>query len=172
MDRTFEDLGWPTLVEHWATRCATTRGVAAVRAAGLFAEPAEARARIALVSEARHVASLAAPLPMAGILDIAAAVARTRKAAALDATELVAVARTGAALARVRAHLRTHAAVAPGLAAIGADIADLGHVYHPILEAFGPDGRLVDHASPALGPLRRAVTSLTAPLDRRMEELV
>mgnify|MGYP000523555447 CR=1 FL=1 len=56
--------------------------------------------------------------------------------------------------------------------AIAGDIADLGHVYHPILEAFDADGRLVDHASPALGSLRKAVAALTQQLDRRMDELV
>ncbi|HVV88075.1 MAG TPA: hypothetical protein VHE35_33775, partial [Kofleriaceae bacterium] len=172
MDRTLEDLGWPTLVEHWAERCATTRGAAVVRAAVLFTEPDAARARIAAIAEARHLASLDAALPLGGILDVAAPIARTRKAAALDAAELVAVGRTGASLARVREHLREHAAAAPSLAAIAADVADLGHVFHPILDAFDPEGRLVDHASPALGPLRKAVAALTAQLDRRMEELV
>lgn len=172
MDRTADDLGWPTLVEHWATRCATARGAAAVRAAGLLATPDLARARIALVAEARQLAAVDAALPLGGIEDIAAAVARTRKAAALTAAELVAVARTGAALTRLRRHLQVHGEAAPGLVAIAADLADLGHVFHPILDAFDPEGRLVDHASPTLGPLRKAVTALTAQLDRRMDELV
>ncbi len=172
MDRTADDLGWPTLVEHWATRCATARGGAAVRAAGLFTEPAAARDRLAVIAEARRLTSDGVGLALAGIEDVAAAIGRTRKAAALVAAELVAVARTGAALARVRAHLRKHAAAAPGLAVIAGDIADLGHVYHPILEAFDGDGRLVDHASPALGSLRKAVAALTQQLDRRMDELV
>mgnify|MGYP000211825860 CR=1 FL=1 len=30
--RTLDDLGWPAFVDHWAKRCATTRGAAAVRA--------------------------------------------------------------------------------------------------------------------------------------------
>ena len=171
-EKTLADLGWPTLVEHWAGRCATTRGAAAVRAATFFDDPEAARARVAEIAEARHLASLDAALPMGGILDVAAAVARTRKAAALDAAELVAVARSGQSLGRVRTHLRKHAEVAPRLAAIAAVIPDLGHVYHPILDAFDPDGRLVDHASPALGSLRKAVAALTAQLDRRMEELV
>jgi len=170
--RTLADLGWPTLVEGWATRCATTRGAAAVRAAPLFATADEARARVAEIAEARHLATIDAALPLGGISDVAAAVARVRKAAALDAAELVAVARTAQAITRLRKHLHEHEQVAPRLVERGAPLADLGHVYHPILEAFDPDGRLVDHASPALGPLRKAVAALTAQLDRRMEELV
>ena len=170
--KTLADLGWPALVEHWAARCATTRGAAALRAAPLFEAPDDARARVDEVSEARHLASIDAALPLGGISDVAAAIARVRKAAGLEAAELVAVARTIQATTRLRAHLRRHAEVAPRLAARAEPLTDLGHVFHPILEAFGPDGRLVDHASPALGSLRKAVVALTAQLDRRMEELV
>ena len=170
--QTSADLGWPTLVEHWAQRCATTRGAASVRVATLFGTVAEARARIEAVSEARRLAAIGAALPLGGIVEIAPAIARVRKAAALDAAELVAVGHTGRALARLRVHLHKHAGLAPALAVVAAGLADLGHVFHPILEAFDPDGKLVDHASPALGPLRRSVMALTGQLDRRMEELV
>ncbi|MEZ4404110.1 MAG: Smr/MutS family protein [Kofleriaceae bacterium] len=170
--QTSADLGWPVLVEHWATRCATTRGAAEVRVARLFDTLADANARIAAVAEARHLATIDAALPVGGIAEIGPAVARVRKAAALDAAELVAIGHTGQALARLRAHLRKHAAAAPALAACAAAIPDLGHVFHPILEAFDPDGRLVDHASSTLGALRKTVVALTVQLDRRMEELV
>lgn len=170
--KTLEDLGWPTLVDHWAKRCATARAAAAVRRGVLLDTIDDARARAAQITEARDLAARDAALPVAGISDVAAAIARTRKSAALDAPELVAVATTGRALGRLRAHLRTHAAIAPRLAAIGAAIGDLGHVFHPILEAFDVDGKLVDHASDALGPLRRALAQLKAELDRRMQTLL
>ena len=35
-------------------------------------------------------------------------------------------------------------------------------MFHPILDAFDADGRLVDHASDALGPLRRALAAIKA----------
>src|SRR5262249_57968262 len=94
------------------------------------------------------------------------------RAAAPEAAELVGVASTGQALGRLRGHLREHAEVAPRLAVRGAAIADLGHVYLPILEAFDPDGRLVDHASDALGPLRRALAAIRATLEKRMGALL
>lgn len=167
-----EDLGWPKLVDHWAKRCATSRGEAAVRGGPLFDTVDLARERAAEIREARGLNVRDAKLPLGGISDIAAAIHRVRKAAALDAPELVAVATTGKSLARLRAHLRDHAEVAPKLAARGAVIADLGHVFHPILEAFDPDGRLVDHASDALGPLRRALAAIKATLVKRMDALL
>ncbi|HEY1554980.1 MAG TPA: Smr/MutS family protein [Kofleriaceae bacterium] len=165
--KTLEDLDWATLVAHWAKRCATRRGAAVVGA--LFETIDDARVRAAEIREARDLRARAAAMPLGGITDIAAAIERVRKAAALDAPELVAVASTGRSLARLRGHLREHAEHAAKLAARAADIADLGHVFHPILEAFDADGRLVDHASDALGPLRRAATSLKAQLEKRME---
>lgn len=169
--KTLDDLGWPTYVDHWAKRCATARGAAAVRDFVMFELPS-ARERAQEITEARGLMSRDSRLPLGGIADIAGAIARVRKAAALDAAELVAVASTGQALGRLRTHLREHEAVAPRLAARGAAIADLGHVYLPILEAFDPDGKLVDHASDALGPLRRAHAAIKAQLEKRMGALL
>ena len=170
--KTLDDLGWPTLVDHWAKRCATRRGEAAVRGHVLLDSIEAARERAHEISEARELAARDAALPLGGISDITAAIARVRKAAALDAPELVAVATTGKALARLRLHLRDHADSVPRLAARGAAIADLGHVFHPILDAFDTDGKLVDHASDALGPLRRALASIKSALEKRMETLL
>ena len=173
--KTLEDLGWPTYVGHWVKRCATARGAAAVRGFAMFEGDdgiAAARERAQEISEARDLAARDARLPLGGIVEIASAIARVRKAAALDAPELVAVASTGQALGRLRVHLRAHEVTAPKLAARGAAIADLGHVYLPILEAFDTDGRLVDHASDALGPLRRALASIKAQLEKRMGTLL
>jgi len=168
--RTLEDLGWPTLVDHWAKRCATRRGEAAVRADILLATIDEARARATEISEARALASRDLALPLGGISEIAGAIERVKKSAALEAAELVAVASTGRALARLRTHLREHA---PGkLLAYAERLADLGHVFHPILDAFDADGKLVDHASDALGGLRRAASSLKSTLESRMDSLL
>jgi DNA mismatch repair protein MutS2 len=170
--KVLDDLGWPALIDHWVRRCATARGAAHVRAAALLPTAADARARAAEIAEARALAARDAALPLGGITDVASAVARVRKAAALEAPELVAVATTGRALARLRAHLRDRRDAAPRLATRADAIADLGHVYHPILEAFDPEGRLVDHASDALGPLRRALAALRAQLEKRMGALL
>jgi len=170
--KTLEDLGWPTLVDHWAKRCATSRGAAHVRGSVLFDAIDDARVRAKEISEARDLASRDARLPLGGISDITSSIARVRKAAALEAAELVAVATTGRSLSRLRQHLKEHAEVAPKLAARAQQIGDLGHVYHPILEAFDADGRLVDHASDALGPLRRALAAIKAQLEKSMSGLL
>jgi DNA mismatch repair protein MutS2 len=171
-ESTLEDLGWPTLIDHWAKRCATKRGEMHVRTFQLFMWIHEARERAAEITEARGLAARDASLPLGDISDITDAIARVRKSAALEAADLVAVATTGRALGRLRKHLRERDAIAPRLAARANDVGDLGHVYHPILEAFGADGRLVDHASDALGPLRRALAAIKSQLEKRMGDLL
>jgi len=170
--RTLEDLGWPTLVDHWAKRCATRRGEAAVRGDVLHGTIEDARVRAGEISEARMLASRDLRLPLGGIADIAGAIDRVVKSASLEAAELVAVASTGRALARLRAHLREHATIAVRLAVYAERLADLGHVFHPILDAFDADGRLVDHASDELGGLRRAAAALKGTLEKRMDSLL
>jgi DNA mismatch repair protein MutS2 len=171
-ERTLQDLGWPTLVEHWAKRCATVRGAAHVRALQLFSTIADARERAMEITEARALRSRDAALPLGDIADVAGAIDRVRKSAALDAPELVAVATAGRSLGTLRAHLREREAIVPRLAARGGLINDLGHVYHPILEAFDTDGKLVDHASDSLGQLRRAHRALKKTLEERMNSLL
>ena len=86
--KTLDDLGWPTLVDHWARRCATKRGEAVVRASQLFDSVPAARERAAEIAEARGLASRDARLPLGSISDVAGAIDRVRKSAALDAPEL------------------------------------------------------------------------------------
>ena len=170
--RTLEDLGWPVLVDHWARRCVTERGIARVRAGVWFSSIADARGRASEVSEARALAALDLAVPLDGIANVDAAIDRARKAAVLEAADLIAVALTAKALARVAGHLREHAGVAPMLASRATEIADLGHVFHPILDAFDDDGRLVDDASDALGPLRRSLAAIKAQVTKRMDAML
>ncbi len=171
-DKVLADLGWPAVAAGWAERCATVRGAAAVGTTGWLPDPAAARDRVDEISEARRLDACDAALPLGGIVAIDAAIVRVRKGGVLDAPELIAVAGTGRALTRLRAHLRTHADAAPRLATRGEPLVDLAHVYLPILEAFDEAGRLVDHASDALGPLRRALASIKQALERRMDALL
>ena len=157
-EKTLADLGWPTLVDHWAKRCATKRGAAAV--GHLFDDVAAARERTQEISEARGLVARGEPLPLGNIADIATAIERVRKSAALEAAELVAVATTGRALARVRSHLRTHAEVAPKLAARGAQLADLGHVFHPHDQADIPEPPEIGRAGAHLPERPRGVPRL------------
>lgn len=171
-DKTSTDLGWDQVVEHLAKRTHTARGEARARAIDFFSEPDRACARIAEISEARLLAALEAPMPFGGIKDVSVAIARADKGAVLDNAELIAVADTARGMSRLGAHLRYHESDAPRLAVIARDIADLERLYHIIGDAFDADGRLADHASEELGPLRRKLAGLRSQLERRMGTFV
>jgi DNA mismatch repair protein MutS2 len=172
--KTLADLGWAEIAAAWAGRCHTERGAARAqeRASAFDLEIEEARAQLVEIGEAGALRQADAPLPFGAITDVRLALARCDKGSALAPEELIAVARAARACARLAAHIAQRAELAPALAAIAAAIEDLGHVYHPILESFDDEGRLVDHASDALGGLRRRVTKLIADLERKARGLI
>ena len=169
---TLAQLGWDQVLSDLVGRCRT--GPGAERAAHLdfLAGVEAARARMAEIAEARQLAAAGAPLPFGGIGELAGPVARAEKGSALEPAELVSVARTARGCDRLRRHLAERAGDAPRLAARAAAISDLGHVFHPILDAFDESGQLVDHASDALGALRKQAARARADLERRARELV
>ncbi|HUH04677.1 MAG TPA: endonuclease MutS2 [Kofleriaceae bacterium] len=170
--KTLTDLGWGTILDRMAARAHTERGAAAVRDLGFFEEALQAEERIAAVSEARTLIAMGAAMAFGGITDARPAIARAAKGGALDPEALIAVGSAARGCQRLGEHLERHADRAPLLAAIAAEISELGHVHHPILEAFDPDGRLVDHASDSLGELRRRASQLEGALERRLETML
>ncbi|HZJ72765.1 MAG TPA: endonuclease MutS2, partial [Planctomycetota bacterium] len=169
---TLAQLGWEQILADLAGRCRTSPGAALAVRLDFLPDAAAAAARMAEIGEARQLATAGAGLPFGGISDLADPVARAEKGSPLEPAELVAVGRTARGCDRLRVHLKTHADAAPRLAARAAAIADLGHVFHPILDAFDESGQLVDHASDALGPLRKQAARARADLERRARDLV
>jgi DNA mismatch repair protein MutS2 len=172
--KTLEDLGWDKLIAHLCRRTHTARGAAAAGALPLFDTPEQAAARMHEVTEARHLMSIEAAMPFGGIRDVVTHVARAGKGGMLEAEELIDVGHTARGLGRLRRHLDSygHQGETPRLADIAAVIADLRHVYQPILDSFDDAGRLADHASEALGPLRRKVAQIAGQLEQRIRAYV
>jgi DNA mismatch repair protein MutS2 len=171
-DKTLGDLGWPRLLEHLAERTHTERGERVARALPLFEHRADAEGRIAETAEARLLFQLGEPLPFGGIREVGELLSRVQKGGVLAAEELVAVAETVLGIASLRRHLGHRQAQAPLLSALTAPVRELVHVSGPILDSIGEGAKLLDHASPALGPLRRKVAELHQELTRRVEGLL
>jgi DNA mismatch repair protein MutS2 len=170
--KTASDLAWPELLEQLARRAATVRGAEACRALALLEHPAEARERIASVAEVRELGALGTAMSFGGLEDIRDQVSRADKGGELSGPELHAVGQSVAGAARLRRHLIGNAGPAPRLAAMAHAIQELSHVHGPILDSVDDGGRLHDHASGALGPLRRRVAELGEQLARRARTLV
>ena len=170
-EKTVSDLGWPLLVEHLARRTHTARGEARAQAID-FCERDVAEARIAEIAEARELIALEAPMPFGGIRDVLTQLGRVQKGGSLDGGELIAVADTARGLARLGKHLDYHRDDAPRLSEIAVAITDLRELYQTIHDCFSEDGRLADHASEELGPLRRKLANLRGQLERRMKNFI
>jgi DNA mismatch repair protein MutS2 len=169
---TLAQLGWEQILADLSGRCRTSPGAARAARLDFLPDAAAATARMAEIGEARQLAVAGAPLPLGGIGDLADQVARAEKGSPLEPPELVAVGRTARGCDALRRHLAARAETAPRLAGRAAAIADLGHVFHPILDAFDDSGQLVDHASDALGSLRKQAVRARADLEKRARDLV
>ncbi|HWN70242.1 MAG TPA: hypothetical protein VNM90_21530, partial [Haliangium sp.] len=170
--KTLVDLGWDKLVAHLGRRTHTALGASAAADLPLFDTPEAASARMEEVTEARHLMAIDAAMPFGGIRDVVTQVARAGKGGVLDAEELVDVGSTARGLGRLRRHIDNHQHEVPRLADRAAVIADLRHVYDPILDSFDDTGQLADHASPTLGTLRRKVIQVTGQLEQRIRAYV
>lgn len=166
------DLGWEALTEQLAARCHTVRGAALGRALAPLGTIDEARQRQLTVSEARALQDSGEPLSFGGISDIHPSLQRSEKGGVLLPAELVEIASTLHAGARLRRHLASRIGRAPRLAAHAERIAELPEVAGPISDAFDEHGALRDSASPALGGLRQRVNQLLGELTRRTDSLL
>jgi len=169
---TLAQLGWDQLMADLAGRCRTSPGERRARALGFLPDPAAARARMAEIAEARALRAAGAPLPFGGVVDVREALVRAVKGATLEPVELVAVGQTASGCDRLRRHLQGERERAPRLCARAGDVAELGHVFHPILEAFDETGQLHDHASAELASRRRHAAHVRGELDRRARDLL
>lgn len=111
-------------------------------------------------------------MPFGGIRDIGSLLARAGKGGVLDNGELIAVADTARGLGRLARHLGQHEDDAPMLADIASVIVDLRVLYQTLADCFDDNGRLADHASEALGPLRKKLANLRSQLERRMRTFI
>jgi DNA mismatch repair protein MutS2 len=172
-DKTLADLGWSVIREAWSRRCHTTR--AAERVSGErdgWLDLDAARLQLEQIAEARALRDSDSELPFGGITDVRVALARASKGATLGPEDLLGVARTAQGCARLADAIRAAGERAEKLSRISRAIAELGHVYHPVLESFDDDGTLSDHASDILGKLRRKVAKLVAELERKAHALM
>jgi DNA mismatch repair protein MutS2 len=171
-DKTLSDLGWERVLGELAGRCHTSRGAEAARTLPFFDDPEAARRLLRETAEARLLRQIDEPIPFGQIHDVRAALDHVEKGGDLEGPDLVAVGETVAGCAALRRHLRDHAEEAPHLAERSLPIAELTHVSGPILDSFEDGGRLADHASAELGPMRRRVASLHEELARRVKDLL
>lgn len=153
-------------------RVRTPLGAGAAQRMVPFADWTGARARIELIEQGRSLLQRAEEPPVSGAEDVRTALDLGEKGARLDGDALRAIARTMATCAATRRFLLAREELVPGLYALGASIEDLQRTADEVLHCFGPDGRLADHASPELGPLRQRLRTLHEKIEEKLHELL
>ena len=171
-EKTRRDLGWDLLLGQLAARCHTARGEAAARALSLSTDAGAIRARLDEASEARALCDAGDPMLFGGVVDLEPALGRAEKGGHLEEGALREIAATLVTGARLRKQLSAKSSRAPRLFGRATLIAELRDVSDPIDDSFDSTGRLVDHASPALGGLRRRAAALHEELGRRARALL
>jgi DNA mismatch repair protein MutS2 len=170
--KTLADLAWPALCAELGRRTHSAAGERLAQALVPADDVAIARTRVSEVAEARLLRALEEPAPFGGIEDVAPEVERAARAGLLEPAALLAVADTLIAASRLRRHLTGRQASCPLLAARTVRLHELAHVAGPIRDSFDEGGRLADHASPALGGLRRRAAALRDELQRKLDALL
>ena len=170
--KTLEDLGWPKIMQAWASRCRTERGSAAAAASTPLSGVQAARTRVREISEARSMEDKGQPLSFGGIADVRVAVVRAEKGSALEGEELVAIADSARGYHRLREQLEVQAESAPLLWKRAEDLDDFVDLYATLSRAFEPDGRLADTASRQLGLLRKKVARLLQNLENKAKSML
>ncbi len=175
--KTRADLGWDDLLQELARRTQTARGSEIARSITPVDNDA-AQKRQREISETRALCDTGRPLPLHGVVEIGEALARVQKGGTLDPTSLCAIAATLRVGAQVRRHLLQGDKGALRFPLLGGRallLDELEEVWQSISRSFidGESGmRLHDHASPALGTLRKRAIAVRADLDRRVSKLL
>jgi DNA mismatch repair protein MutS2 len=170
--RTLRVLEFSTIRDRLASRCASVLG--RERAAALIPvavlEAVERGQRE--TTEARALSEEAGGLPVRGISDIRDPIRRASIGGVLDARDLLNVRDTAAAARTLKGFVAARRQGVPALA----EMADLLDVFPDLEEsigaAIGPEGEILDGASPELGRIRRERRVGEGRLRGRLEELL
>ncbi|MDR1922468.1 MAG: Smr/MutS family protein [Candidatus Adiutrix sp.] len=126
-----------------------------------------------LIEEGREVLAAGPGPDLAGHLDLSPALERLKaEGARLDVDELSAVGREARAIGQARALFSGLAEAAPGLAALAAGLTAQNELAEAIERTVGPDGEILDSASPELARLRLEQAAARQGLIRKMTGLM
>ena len=170
--RTLRILDFPVVLERLAQRCASDLGAAAAGALVPSGRAREVAADLEETAEARALLAAGARPPLDGLADVAPLVSRAARGGLLGGADLWRVGEAAGCLGALAEHFAAHTALAPRLADWATAIADFGPVRAEVSRCIGPDGDVLDRASPQLAAARQEARRLESALRDRLEALV
>jgi DNA mismatch repair protein MutS2 len=170
--RAARELGWRDVVAILEERCATPFGAEALAREPFPRTRAGVNARTEDVLESAHLVEQRTLPDFASMEDLRPWLDLVEKDAALSPAELSAVARTVAAIARVRDLVESRADEVPRLLERVAALVDEREWAQRVLRSFDDGGRITDEASPRLREVRERVRSLRADASSKLESII
>ncbi|HJX54859.1 MAG TPA: hypothetical protein VJ801_18985, partial [Polyangia bacterium] len=171
-----EFLDWPELCARLAAQAESSRGAAACQALSLCESAAEARERMAEVSELQTLLRLGESLPGLGFPEIETHLQAVAQGAPLGPEELRQVAdfcETAASARRFYGRIGQDARVqAPRMSKLAAGLGYHDELTRMARETFDAAGELRDGASPDLGRLRRERDMVAARVRSEADRLL
>lgn len=123
-------------------------------------------------AEARHLLSLDPDISIGSIIDIRENVKLAALGRVLEPQDLLEIQQTLTAVRQLRHNLRESADEAPLLWNIAHDLVELRQLEKEILKCLGPNGEVLDTASPALASVRHQLREIRGQLLQRLEGII
>jgi DNA mismatch repair protein MutS2 len=169
--KTAAELEWPLLLDRIAGYCQSE--VAARRARGWVPEDSleAARSRMQRTREALRIHA-EAPLPAARIEDQGDAFEQLERGASVEGRELYALTITLELSEQIRSYLERHGAGAPSVSAWLATSPELTPLRQQLQRSIGPEGAILDGASPGLRRARQRAREVRDELRQKLTGLL
>ena len=171
-DRTRFTLDWHRVTEALAGYAETEHGRECLAGIGLLDDESLVRARFEEQQEMMWLQRRAQEPSLGGVAHIQPLVERARRCEMLDPFQLGAIAFVIRCVERTRLGLAGQSGPLPALSRWAPLLIANGDVAKAIESCLDADGQLADHASPALGPLRREVVRLRKTIIERLERIL
>ncbi|WP_406676550.1 endonuclease MutS2 [Moorella sp. ACPs] len=169
MNKTFLKLELDKILQRLEEKCVSSLGAELARALQPVRDLEEVRNRLKATSEAEQVLRRYPDIPFSNIHDIRPQVARAAVGGLLEEEELLQVAATLSGGRRVRQYLLSQDGNWPVLRETANRIGDFRDLEKAIGQAIGPDGEVMDQATPRLLALRQQIRKTQEKIKERLD---
>lgn len=171
-ERSLGVLEYPAIIQRLAAATSFAPGRELALALRPTADAAVVGQRLAETGEAQALLSRGGHDLLAGVRDVREAVRRAELGGLLSGQELLDVAATAAAMGRARRRLLADPDAWPHLARRALQLGTFAELEEAIGACIGPDGQVLDDASPELARLRARIRALHQRIRERLEAIL
>ena len=172
IERTLKVLEWTTILNHLSRHATSEIGKERCLNAEVYSSIEKINQELKLTSEGRYLLDHAFIPPLEGIRNIAEFINRAKIGQTLINQELIDIGNTLGASRRLKAFFQKFKEESPRLFTISSDLYDDKPLEDEILDTFGDDDEVVDHASPELKRLKSSYKDQLANLKHKLNNLV